>query len=99
MNDDTENQVRAELQIAGLSFEPDRVRDGGGLGARHSLFRIKASTGGYTNVRDRLLSGERLETTYREDAEIVERGETLEVWQDLEDVIYWWAKVKVSEFR
>ncbi|MBI2810443.1 MAG: hypothetical protein HYX67_06405 [Candidatus Melainabacteria bacterium] len=38
------------------------------------------------------------ETTYMENGELVLRGRTVEIWQDLNHNEFWWAKVEVDAF-
>ena len=90
-------KTKFDLKLGPINVEPERSVDGALLGARYTLFRIDGHTAAFCNVRDLLASGEKLDTVYKENDEIVEAGYAIELWQDLGTTKYWWVKMEHLE--
>jgi hypothetical protein len=87
-----------ELHIGSQRFEPKSFKDGASIGIRYLLFKIQDNADGYSLVHDDLAVNNVLDTTYSEDGVVVLNGKTVEVWQDLRQENYWWAKVDIDAF-
>jgi hypothetical protein len=85
------------LQIGSQTFEPNMFKIGAGFGVRYLFFQLQ-SNNGYDQVMDDLTAKVVQETTYMENGELVLRGRTVEIWQDLRHNEFWWAKVEVDAF-
>jgi hypothetical protein len=86
------------LHIGSHIFDPDSFKDGAGYGIRYILFRIEGNSENYSIVHDELTVKTEQQTTYVENGEIVFNGRTVEVWQDLYQDNFWWAKVEIDAF-
>jgi len=85
------------LWIGAQTFEPTAFNTGAGFGVRYLLFRLE-HTEGYDQVMDDLTAKVVQETTYSENGEVVLKGRTVEIWQDLDHNELWWVKVEVDAF-
>ncbi|MBS1954125.1 MAG: hypothetical protein JST89_08065 [Cyanobacteria bacterium SZAS-4] len=85
------------LQIGSQTFEPNTIKVGAGSGIRYFFFQLHNDSG-YDQVVDDLTTRIAQETTYIENGETVFKGRTVEIWQDLRDADFWWAKVEVEAF-
>ncbi len=85
------------LQIGSQKFEPTKFKIGAGFGVRYFFFQLQGDSG-YDQVMDDLTARVVQETTYIENGEIAFRGRTVEIWQDLRQAEFWWAKVEVEAF-
>lgn len=85
------------LMIGAQTFEPTMYKTGAGFGVRYLLFRLEQNEG-YDQVMDDLTAKVVQETTYSENGEIILKGRTVEIWQDLNHNDFWWAKVEVDAF-
>lgn len=85
------------LHIGSQTFAPNTFKIGAGFGVRYFYFQLKDDSG-YDQVMDDLTAKIVQETTYIENGEIAFKGRTVEIWQDLHQVEFWWAKVEVEAF-
>ncbi len=85
------------LQIGSQTLQPNKFKIGAGFGVRFFFFQVQSDRG-YDQVMDDLTAKIVQETTYTENGELVFRGRTVEIWQDLGQSEFWWAKVEVEAF-